>query len=167
VTIQDTMILIQTLVLTITMMIMIRQTRESIKSVRIGQYQEALKMIFEWRSDILDDEELAADIAADKYTELFDKYGVKKYYHTLKLFQTFEVFYILHDTKVIDHVMWIGWQNNLAGILTSHRTRGIWKDLRHLNLFHSGFMTIVDSIVSKLDDLDAESYTNKATSQSG
>jgi len=79
----------QTTILLFTLVILIWQTRENVKATRSSQYQSAVRLMFEWRSDVLKSPALAESMKNSKYfEEMFAKYGVETYFHTLKLLHT-------------------------------------------------------------------------------
>ena len=90
-TMSDIILSIQTFVVFVTLLVLIWQTRENIKAGRISQYQEVLKMMFEYRSDAMNDQDIELpELQENNYfNKVFSEFGVKGYYHKLKLFFSF------------------------------------------------------------------------------
>jgi len=157
--VSDFILLAQTVVLTITLIVLIWQTRISVKSIKAEQYQNAVRMLFDWSVDILNDEKLVKDYETETYfKDVFEEHGVNKYFHTLKLFHTLEFFYLLYEAKMIDENKWGGCKNNFRATLASKKVRDIWRGLnkngawnKDISIFHPAFRLMVDNIIQEIE----------------
>ena len=70
----------QTVVLIITLLILIKQTKLNIKTNKMSQYQDALKMMFECRSDIINNDDICKLLESNYFEEILSKYGRKEYF---------------------------------------------------------------------------------------
>lgn len=129
-----------------------RQIKNSNRAERTSQYQAALNMMFDWRSDIINDADIAKSIGdplrgSAYFHDVIERYGAKSYFHTVKLFHILEYLHILHKESVITDQMWAGWQKNLELIVTAQDTREIWARLKNVGIFEDQFEALVDEIV--------------------
>ncbi len=148
--------LIQTTAVLITLIILIYQTRQNTKALRISSYQNALRNIFEYRSDIIADKGVLKSKALSTYLKkVYSAFGTKQYYHTLKLFHTYEVFFLLHKENIIDQEMWTGWKSNLKISLSAEGNRDIWNHVKKANVFHPGFAQLIDDIIQQIKSEEA------------
>lgn len=151
VTISDIILFFTLLVLFFTLLVLIWQTRENIRSIQMSQYQDALRMMFDVRSEIISKPEI---IEEEQEHDYFNKVylaagGKQRYYYKLKLFHAFEVFFLLHENKVITSDMWLSWSNNIQTTLKSESNRKIWSMMRQHNIFNEEFAKFVDSLIIK------------------
>jgi hypothetical protein len=128
-----------------------KQVHEANRTRKIEQYHAALAMMFEWRSDIIREPKLAERLndpthAASYFHKVIEHYGAENYFHTLKLFHTFEYLHLLKDDKVITSEMWEGWEKNLKLIMTSSDAAAIWADVKEIGIFHKEFAATMDRL---------------------
>jgi hypothetical protein len=131
-----------------------RQIGESNRAQRTSQYQAAVSMMLDWRSDILQHSKIGewlgdSERGSTYFHDVIKKYGAENYFHTVKLFHIFEFLHILHEEKVITSEMWSGWEKNLELIVTSQDMREIWSRLKGVGIFEDKFELAVDRIVAR------------------
>jgi len=141
----------QTVVLFITLFILIWQINLNMKTIRMSQYQDALKMMFECRSDLINNDDISKLLESNYFNKLFSEYGKKEYFVTLKLLHTFEVFLLLNKSKIIKDAMWKGWKNNLEKVLETGKIRTVWKNLESVHIFHQDFISLVDDLIEEIE----------------
>ena len=103
------------------------------KSTCTSQYQTALQMLFNWRTDIIENPELAKryeDVTFFK--EVFKEHGEQSYFHTVKIFHVLEVFFLLRKSNVIEKDMWDAWEKQVEIIMAPVKNRDLWKKLKIL-----------------------------------
>ena len=69
----------------------------------------------------------------------------------LKVLHTFEVFFLLNKSKIIEADMWIGWKNNLKKTLGSKEIRNLWESLECVDIFHHDFIILVDNLIEEIE----------------
>jgi hypothetical protein len=149
----DTIVLSQSIVMLLTLFVLIWQIRVFINTSRTAQYQAALQMLFDWRSDIIRDEELAKRYETSTYfQEVFEDQPPKEYFHTLKLFQTLEVLFLLQHHGVINQQMGIVWRRQAEVIFTPKPNRILWVKLKAVSIYNTDFTSAVDSIVAEINN---------------
>jgi hypothetical protein len=130
------------------------QIRDQVRSQRTAQYQAAMTLMFNWRSDLINKPELAErlrepDGGSKYFQDVLDRQGVESYFHTLKLFHIFEIYFILHREGVIDESMWQGWKKNVAILMTPKQNRELWATLKSIHVLNRDFETFVDEIIEQ------------------
>ena len=153
----------QTVVLFITLLILIWQTKLNMKTNKMSQYQDALKMMFECRSDIINNDDLSKLLESNYFEELFSEYGRKEYFILLKVLHTFEIFFLLNKSKIIEADMWNGWKNNLKKTLESKEIRNAWENLESVHIFHQEFIILVDNLIEEIES--KETFINHRDTQ--
>jgi hypothetical protein len=129
-----------------------RQIEESTRTQRTSQYQAALQLIFDWRSDVIDNPDLAKrfvdpNSGSDYFPEILKHQSVEGYFHTLKLFHIFEIFFLLYKEGVITKEMWEGWENNANVVMSIKLNQELWEKVKGKQAFNSDFVQIIDQIV--------------------
>lgn len=110
-------------------------------------YQNVIDQMFQWRSKIIEDPELAIVTREQEglhaATETADT--PKVYYHSLQLFHIFESLYLLHASGIIGDDKWRGWEKNIRVALDCPERRTIWERLDAKDIYHPGFVTLMNS----------------------
>lgn len=141
----------QTAVLFITLLILIWQTKLNMKTIKMSQYQDALKMMFECRSDIINNDDICKLLESNYFEEILSEYGRKEYFILLKVLHTFEVFFLLNESKIIKADMWNGWKNNLKKTLGCKEIRNLWENLECVDIFHQDFIILVNNLIEEIE----------------
>lgn len=140
----------QTMALIVTVVIMIRQTKRNTKTTEASQYQNAMQLMFEWRTDVQNDADLVKHYKeVDYFNKIFKEYGVEFYFHNLKLFSTLEMFFMLNSKKIIDENMMRSWENNAKILMQPLKNRKLWNDLHKINIYNEDFSKWMDKIVER------------------
>ncbi len=148
--------LTQAVVMLLTLIVLVWQIRVFIKTARTAQYQTALQMLFDWRSDLIQNESLAERYESSRYfREVFLEHGVSQYFHTLKLFHILEVFFLLRDHGVINENMAEAWIKQTEIVMTPEKNRSLWHRLKRVNIYHKRFVDEVDAIVKRIETNEA------------
>ncbi len=144
--------LLPSIMMSATLIVLICQIRLLIRSARTAQYQTALHMMFEWRSDIINHPTLAERYKSSTYfKEVFGEQGIESYFHTLKLFHTLEVFYLLQDYKIINAKMWSSWKQQADIVMTPDKNRKLWRRLKAVSVYNAKFVKEIDAVVDDIE----------------
>lgn len=124
------------------------QLSSSFKTQQTSQYQAALQLMFDWRSEAIANPDLVQHFSDDPYfQEVFNIIPVQQYFHTLKLFHIFELYWLLRQRSVINDQMWEGWANNVKILVRPEKNLMIWKKLKNAGIFNPGFVEFVEDMI--------------------
>ncbi len=122
-----------------------KQLEDARRTNRASQYQAALQLMFDWRSEIIAKPELADGFGEEAYfKKAFGMLPRERYFHLIKLFHIFEHYWLLHDQNVIEPNMWIGWSHNLFLTLSEGESRQVWDLAKEAKIFNSKFVAFVE-----------------------
>jgi hypothetical protein len=138
-----------------------QQIEESNRTQKTSQYLSSLQIMSDWRSEIIQNNDLAERFIIDHDSAYFKaalKDGnVKSYFHRLNLFHILELFFILHANKIIDDKMWKGWNNQSTILIKSDKNRQLWKDVLSIpNIFHPDFEEFINKKVVEEEKLASQ-----------
>jgi hypothetical protein len=120
---------------------------------QMAQYQGALQLMFDWRSELIANPALAASFSAEPFfAEAFKILPEQEYFHTVKLFHIFEHIWLLNSRQIIHNDMWEPWSHNIVLLMRQKKKRELWKLLKDIGIFNRTFVQFVDKAVKELDD---------------
>jgi hypothetical protein len=133
-----------------------QQIEESNRTQKTSQYLSSLQIMSDWRSEIIQNEDLAKRFIEDYDLEYLkaalNEGNAKSYFHRVQLFHILELFFILQENKVIDPKMWQGWDRQSTILIESDKNRQIWKSfLSKTNIFHPDFEEYINKKVVEVE----------------
>jgi hypothetical protein len=79
-----------------------KQLDDNRRTNETSQYQAALQLMFDWRSDLIGNPKLADGFRdAPFYESVFQVLPVEQYFHTMKLFHIYQHYWLLKSHGVI------------------------------------------------------------------
>jgi hypothetical protein len=128
------------------------QMRRTNAVTQTAQYQGALQLMLDWRSDIIADPSLVGQYHTEEFFDkAFEILPAREYFHTMKLLHIFEHCWLLNSRGVIPRDMWDPWSYNLILLMRQDKKRTLWNYVKTVNVFNRKFVTFVDKIVSEED----------------
>lgn len=156
--VSDAALIAQAIVLFGTLLVLIWQTRHADRVSRMAQYLNALHMMSENRAQLMTKGSLInPEQESVFFRQMYALVGKEGYYYKLRLFHTFELFFLLHKSHLIDEDMWHGWRNNMRVCFDTDINREVWLAIRNQDLFHPSFTKFINAFV------DHSSVAQRAT----
>ncbi|MES1157613.1 MAG: hypothetical protein ABUL67_00810 [Haliangium ochraceum] len=119
---------------------------------QMSQYQGALQLMFDWRSELIANPDLAEGFRDEPFfAEAFKLLPEQQYFHTVKLFHIFEHFWLLNSRKIIHEDIWKPWSRNIILLMRQKKKRAIWDLLKKIGIFNVSFVSFVDDEVQAMD----------------
>jgi len=130
----------------------LRQMKKSNTAAQMTQYQGAVQLMLDWRSNIIADPKLVEEYDTEDYfKKAFKDVPIPTYFHTIKLLHIFEHCWLLNDRGVIPSDLWQPWSNNICLLMRRSKERDLWKHVRTANVFNGEFVKFVDGVVTEAE----------------
>ncbi len=127
-----------------------KQLEDNRRTNQTSQYQAALQLMFDWRSDLISNPQLAHGFEdSPYYAAAFSIMPIDQYFHTMKLFHVFQHYWLLNNLEVIDKRIWDGWAKNIEINMQVELHQKIWNKLKEHQVFDTPFVSFIDNCVTR------------------